>query len=405
LNLIDEIYERILNASNVLKSVVHETPLDKSRTFSHWTGSKVYLKLENLQKTGSFKVRGAYYKIHRLLSTGQVKCVVAVSAGNHAQGVAWAASKAGIRSLIFMPEFAPAAKINATKGYGAEVVLHGRTLEDSYEKAMAMAEKSGYEFIHPFNDMDVIAGQGTIGLEILKQLPKTDAVIVPIGGGGLISGIAIAIKRRKPTVKIFGVEAEGAASMKKSIEIGRIIKLEKVDTIADGIAVKSPGELTFQIVKEYVDDIVTVDDFEISTAIFKLLERAKVVAEPAGAASIAALLSGKIKMENKNVVAVISGGNIDASLLATILEKNLITEGRVIRLLVELPDKPGTLKRALGVIAEARANIIDVSIDRTSPKIRPGRATVLIKAEVQHPSYINEIVNNLKKISYSLSIL
>ncbi len=406
MTLIDEIYGKIIEASKILEGIIHKTPLDGSRTFSSWTNSELYLKLENLQKTGSFKVRGAYYKIHKLISEERkVNCVVAVSAGNHAQGVAWAASTAGISSIIFMPQFAPAAKISATKGYGAKVILYGKTLEDSYEKAMELARKEGYEFIHPFNDVDVIAGQGTIGLEILSQLPEVEAIVVPIGGGGLISGIAIAVKRRKPDVKIYGVEAKRAASMKASIEKGRIVKLRKVDTIADGIAVKSPGEITFKIVSELVDDIVLVDDFEIADAIFKLLERAKVVAEPAGAVSIAALLSGKINVKGKKVVALISGGNIDASLLATILGKGLINEGRIIRLLLELPDKPGTLKKVLGVISEARANILDISIDRVSPQVKPGRAMVLITAEVQDPEYIDEITNNLKKLGYSLSIL
>ena len=304
-----------------------------------------------------------------------------------------------------MPEFAPAAKISATRGYGAKVILYGRTIEDSYAKAIELAEQEDVEFIHPFNDLDVIAGQGTIGVEVLEQLPDAQIVVVPIGGGGLISGIATAIKKRRPDVKVIGVEAKGAASMYKSLKLGRIVKLRKVDTIADGIAIKSPGEYTFQLVKELVDDIVTVDDFEISDAMFKLLERAKVVAEPAGAVSVAALLSGKINVKGKKVVAVVSGGNVDASLLATILEKSLMSEGRVIRMIVELPDKPGTLKKVLGVIAEARANILDVAIDRISPQVKPGKALVLITAEVQDPDYVDEVMSSLKKLGYTLSIL
>jgi len=405
LKLVDEVHQKIVEATEILRGIVHKTPLDKTRTFSMWTGGEVYLKLENLQKTGSFKVRGAYYKIYKLISKGKVKKVVAVSAGNHAQGVAWAASKAKIESIIFMPEFAPAAKISATRGYGAKVILYGRTIDDSYAKAIELAEQEDVEFIHPFNDLDVIAGQGTIGVEILEQLPDAQIVVVPIGGGGLISGIATAIKKRRPDVKVIGVEAKGAASMYESLKLGRIVKLRKVDTIADGIAIKSPGEYTFQLVKELVDDIVTVDDFEISDAMFKLLERAKVVAEPAGAVSAAALLSGKINVKGKKVVAVVSGGNVDASLLATILEKSLMSEGRVIRMIVELPDKPGTLKKVLGVIAEARANILDVAIDRISPQVKPGKALVLITAEVQDPDYVDEVMSSLKKLGYTLSIL
>ena len=405
MKLVDEVHQKIVEATEILRGIVHRTPLDKTRTFSTWTEGEVYLKLENLQKTGSFKVRGAYYKIYKLISKGKVKKVVAVSAGNHAQGVAWAASKAKIESIIFMPEFAPAAKISATRGYGAKVILYGRTIEDSYAKAIELAEQEDVEFIHPFNDLDVIAGQGTIGVEVLEQLPDAQIVVVPIGGGGLISGIATAIKKRRPDVKVIGVEAKGAASMYKSLKLGRIVKLRKVDTIADGIAIKSPGEYTFQLVKELVDDIVTVDDFEISDAMFKLLERAKVVAEPAGAVSVAALLSGKINVKGKKVVAVVSGGNVDASLLATILEKSLMSEGRVIRMIVELQDKPGTLKKVLGVIAEARANILDVAIDRISPQVKPGKALVLITAEVQDPDYVDEVMSSLKKLGYTLSIL
>ncbi len=405
MQLIDEVHQRIVEAANILRGVVHKTPLDKSRTFSSWTGGEVYLKLENLQKTGSFKVRGAYYKITKLISKGRVNKVVAVSAGNHAQGVAWAAARAGIESIIFMPEFAPAAKISATRGYGAKVVLYGKSIEDSYSRAIELASQKDVEFIHPFNDLDVIAGQGTIGIEILQQLPDVDVVVVPIGGGGLISGIAVAMKKQKPSIKVVGVEAEGAASMYKSIERGRIVKIRKTDTIADGIAIKSPGEYTFQLVRNLVDDIVLVNDFEISEAMFKLLERAKVVAEPAGAVAVAALLSGKVDVKGKKVVAVVSGGNVDASLLATILEKSLISEGRIVRIVVELPDKPGTLKKVLGIIAEARANILDVAIDRVSPQIKPGKAMVLITAEVQDPDYVDEVIISLKRLGYTLNIL
>lgn len=405
MKLIEKVYSKILEANKLLTGIVHRTPLDRSRTFSTWTGGQIHLKLENLQKTGSFKVRGAFYKISKLISEHKIEKVVAVSAGNHAQGVAYAASRAGVKAIIFMPEFAPAAKISATKGYGAQVILHGKTLEDSYEKAISLAEKEKAAFIHPFNDLDIIAGQGTIGLEIISQMENPDIIIVPIGGGGLISGIAVAVKKHNPNIKIIGVEAKGAASMYLSLKKKKIVKIRKVDTIADGIAVKSPGEYTFNIVSKLVDDIVIVDDYEISDAIFKLLERAKVVAEPAGAASVAAILSGKIDVENRKVVAVVSGGNIDPSLLSTILEKNLISEGRVLRLIVEMPDKPGTLKTVLGIIAKARANILDIAIDRISPQIKPGSALVLLTVEVQDPGYVSEIIDNLEKIGYKVSTI
>ncbi|MCS7364247.1 MAG: threonine ammonia-lyase [archaeon GB-1867-035] len=405
MELIDEIYRKTLEANKLLTGIIHRTPLDKSRTFSSWTGGEVYLKLENLQKTGSFKVRGAFYKISKLISEHKIEKVVAVSAGNHAQGVAYAASKAGVEAIIFMPEFAPAAKISATKGYGAKVILHGKTLEDSYEKAMTLAKKENAVFIHPFNDIDIIAGQGTIGLEIINQLKNVDIIVVPIGGGGLISGISIAVKKHNPNIKIIGVEAEGAASMYLSLKKKEIVKIKNINTIADGIAIKSPGEYTFNIVSKLVDDIVLVDDYEISDAIFKLLERAKVVAEPAGAVSVAAILSGKIDVEGKRVVAVVSGGNIDPSLLSTILEKNLISEGRVLRLIVEMLDKPGTLKSVLGIIAKARANILDIAIDRISPQIKPGSALVLLTVEVQDPKYVSEIINNLEKRGYKVSTI
>lgn len=405
MNPINEVYNRIIEADKILHGVIHRTPIDKSRTFSSWTGGQVHLKLENLQKTGSFKVRGAYYKISKLVSRQQVKKVVAVSAGNHAQGVAYAASRAGVEAIIFMPEFAPAAKISATKNYGARVILHGKTLEDSYEKALKLTEKEDTAFIHPFNDLDIIAGQGTIGLEIMRQLKDVDVIVIPIGGGGLISGISVAVKKYNPNVKIIGVEVKGAPSMYLSLKNKRIVRIEKVDTIADGIAVKSPGEYTFNIASQLVDDIVLVDDYEICDAVFKLLERAKVVAEPAGAASIAAILSGKVNVKGKKVVAIISGGNIDPSLLSTILEKNLISEGRVQRLIVELIDKPGTLKNVLRIMARARANIIDVTVDRVSPQIKPGNALVLLTIEVQDPKYIAEIIKNLEKRGYKVSTI
>ncbi len=394
------IYERVKEAWSIIRRVAHETPIDKSSTISTLAGGEVYLKLENLQKTGSFKIRGAYYKIWSLLKERKVQVCVAASSGNHAQGVAYAASKLGIRSIIVMPEYTPAAKVAATKGYGAEVVLYGRTYDDAYRKALEICSEVNGAFIHPFDDPLIIAGQGTIGLEILERLKNVDVVLVPVGGGGLISGIAIALKKLRPSVKIYGVQPRGAPAMTLSFKAGRLITVNKCDTIADAVVVKRPGELTFSIISELVDDMILVDENEIVKAMFLLLERCKCVAEPAGALPVAAILGNHVDLKGKKGVALISGGNVDMSLLARIIEKGLALEGREVRIEGVLPDIPGMLKRVLEVLAEARANVISVEHDRMDPSLDPGKAKVTITLEVNDPSLTRELLTKLREIGF-----
>ncbi|MEX2690886.1 MAG: threonine ammonia-lyase [Candidatus Njordarchaeum guaymaensis] len=392
---LDAIYRRIIEAKSLLNGVIHKTPLDRSKTFSQMTSSEVYLKLENLQKTGSFKIRGAYYKIKKLPSDLKEKGIIAASAGNHAQGVAFAASKAGVKSTIIMPEWAPIAKILATKSYGANVVLYGTTFDEAYNKALELAKEQGFTFIHPFDDLDIIAGQGTIGLEILEDLPNPDIIVVPIGGGGLISGISIALRKKlRDHIRIVGVQTKAFPSMIKNQY--SIDKTQKF-TIADGIAVKKPGKYTKEIISKLVDDIITVDDNEIARAIFLLLERAKTVAEGAGAISLAAILSGQIDVKNKKVVAVISGGNIDLTLLTKIINRELVRFRRLVKLKITLPDRPGSLKDVLTTFTSARINIIDIQSERYEPRILPSEAEVTITAEIPEPDLLNEIVKKLRK--------
>ncbi len=368
----------IKEASEILKNVVKITPLEHSRTFSEISGNNIFLKLENLQTTGSFKIRGAYNKIYHLDEESKRKGVVASSAGNHAQGVAYAARLMNVESTIFMPIFTPPSKIVATKNYGAKVILSGETYDEAFKNAIEYTEKNGKTFVHPFNDPYVIAGQGTIGMEIYEQLKNVDAVVVPIGGGGLISGISIALKSLKKDVEIIGVEAEGAQSMKLSVESGKIVPLVNLNTIADGIAVKIPGPLTYEIVKIYVDKLVTVSDEEISRAMYLLLTRGKTVAEPAGAVSLAAILSRKIDMKGKNVVALISGGNVDYGLLGQVMEKGLIEEGMMTKVILTIPDKPGSLKKILSYLSERQINVHDIFVERTAKDIPAGMARIIL---------------------------
>ncbi|MCS7103816.1 MAG: threonine ammonia-lyase, partial [Candidatus Korarchaeum sp.] len=319
-DLAEEIFSRIEEARALLRPVIHETPLMTSRTLSELSGSEVHLKMENLQKTGSFKVRGAYYKMKMI---GNLSGVVAASSGNHAQGVAYSASLLGIKAVIVMPKHTPLFKINATKSYGAQVVLHGETYDDAYIKAKEVSESEGLPFIHPFNDPDVIAGQGTIGIEVQEEIGGCDAVVVPVGGGGLISGIAIAMKTLNPEVKVIGVQPSGAPTGYLSYKQGDLVETQQAYSIADGVVVKRPGDLTLRIMKSFVDDIVLVDDRDVARAIFLLLERVKTVVEGAGALSVAALLSGRLKLEGKRVVCVLSGGNIDPFMLIRIVNRVL----------------------------------------------------------------------------------
>lgn len=355
--------DSIYKASHKLREVVRTTDLIYAPKIR--TDCKVYLKTENLQVTGSFKVRGAYYKISRLSDEEKARGVVACSAGNHAQGVALAAQKNGIKSVICLPDAAPISKIEATRSYGAEICLVNGVYDDAHAKAEQLKEEMGYTFIHPFDDDDVIAGQGTIALELIDQLDKIDAVVVPVGGGGLISGIAFAIKNLHPEIKVYGVQAAGAASMVQSVKDGKIECLSSVSTIADGIQVKEPGENTFRYVNEYVDDVVTVTDDQISSAILALIEQQKLIAEGAGAASVAAVMFDKIPdIKDKNVVCLVSGGNIDVTILSRVIKRGLLTSGRTENLLIELIDKPGQLKMVADIVAEQGANVISVHHER-----------------------------------------
>lgn len=356
--------EKIYKASEVLKEVAGKTDiLPASKIFCD---NHIFLKTENIQSTGSFKVRGAYFKISELTEEEKKRGVIACSAGNHAQGVALAATKHGVKSLICLPEGAPISKIQATKGYGADVCLVKGVYDDAYQKALELKEQYGYTFVHPFDDEDVIAGQGTIALEILEDMPKVDAIVVPIGGGGLISGIAYTIKNLKSKIKVCGVQAEGAPSMYRSIKEGAPITLDEVNTIADGIAVKHPGALTYELTKKYVDDIFTVTEDEIATAIVTLMERKKMVAEGAGAVAVAAAMFNKLPMKGKNVVCIVSGGNIDVNKLSRVITRGLINSGRRCSLTLKLLDKPGQFSEVAKVLAEHGANVISAFHERTS---------------------------------------
>ncbi|WP_296968148.1 threonine ammonia-lyase [uncultured Eubacterium sp.] len=356
--------DKVYKASTVLKEIIRETDLIAAPKLHQ--GCNVYLKTENLQVTGSFKIRGSYFKISQLTEEEKQKGVIACSAGNHAQGVALAATKNGIKSIICLPDGAPISKVEATKRYGAEVCLVKGVYDDAYNKALELKDEKGLTFIHPFNDPDVIAGQGTIGLEILNQLPNADIVVVPIGGGGLISGIAYTIKQLKPNCKVYGVQAAGAPSMEHSIADGEIETLDTVNTIADGIAVKTPGSLTYDLCNEYVDGIVTVSDDEIALAILTLLEQQKLIAEGAGAVPVAAVMNGKIPdIDGKNVVCVVSGGNIDVTILSRVIERGLKMGGRTADIVIALSDKPGQLSGVSQIVAEQGANVVSVNYDST----------------------------------------
>ena len=354
--------DKIFHASLVLKDIIRPTPLAKAYGIA--PECQLYLKPENLQNTGSFKLRGSGYMISQLSDAEKARGVIACSAGNHAQGVALAASKYGIRSLICLPDTAPISKIEATKAYGAEICLVEGCYDDAYNKALELKEEHGYTFVHPFDDENVIAGQGTIGLEILNAMDDLDAVIVPIGGGGLISGVAYAIKAMRPSVKVYGVQAAGAPSMYQAVNTGRMEALNHVSTIADGIAVKKPGEITFQMVQNYVDDIALVTEDEISSAILALIEKQKMIAEGAGAVSVAAAMFNKFPIQGKKVVSLISGGNIDVTSLSRVIERGLMKSGRLATVLIELADKPGQLKEVSRIIADCGGNVTGVHYER-----------------------------------------
>lgn len=392
--------DKIYHASYILRNVIRRTDLIQAPKIVQ--NCQLYLKPENLQITGSFKVRGSYYKISQLTEEEKLRGVIACSAGNHAQGVALAATKNGISSLICLPKGAPISKVEATRNYGADICLVEGVYDDAYAKAIQLRDEKGYTFIHPFDDEDVIAGQGTIGLELLEQLPDLDAVIVPIGGGGLISGVAFAIKTLNPNIKVYGVQATGAPSMFNSIANARRERLANVSTIADGIAVKEPGNHTFEYCKQFVDEIVTVNDDEISTAILSLMEHQKLVAEGAGAVSVAAAMFGKIPIEGKKVVCLVSGGNIDVTILSRIVTRGMLKTGRQCSLNIELMDKPGQLTNVTNILANLGANVISVLHDRSSSNTDINGCLLHITLETRDAEHIAEIKQTLEKSGYKL---
>ena len=393
--------DKIYHAAFVLKNVVRETELIPAPKIN--PGCKnVYLKTENLQLTGSFKVRGAGYMISQLSEEEKSRGVIACSAGNHAQGVALAAAKYGIPAIICLPEGAPISKVEATKSYGAEVVMVKGVYDDAYKHALELRDKMGYTFVHPFDDENVIAGQGTIGLELLNQRNDLDAVVVPIGGGGLISGVAYAIKHLAPHIKVYGVQAAGAPSMMNSVKEGKIGRLKSVSTIADGIAVKEPGQNTFRFCSEYVDDIVTVTEDEISSAILAMVEQHKTIAEGAGAVAVAAVMFDKLPLKGKNVACVVSGGNIDVTILSRVMERGLLKSGRRCNLCIELMDKPGQLRDVSEIIAALGGNVVSVHHERASETTDINGCFLRIVLETKNYEHIQSITKALTDAGFHL---
>ncbi len=395
--------DKVYHANYVLKDVVRETDIIYSSALSEKSGCEVYLKTENLQVTGSFKVRGAYYKISQLSEEEKSHGVVACSAGNHAQGVALASKKFGIKSVICMPDGAPISKVEATKSYGAEVVLVPGVYDDAHNYSEKLREEKGYTFIHPFDDDDVIAGQATIGLEIINQFKDVDAIVVPIGGGGLISGVAFAVKSLNPKIKVYGVQAAGAPSMIQSLEHNKIEMLPSVSTIADGIAVKEPGVHTFELCRKYVDGVVSVTDDQVSAAILALIEKQKMIAEGAGAVSLAAVMFGKIPdIKGKKVVCLISGGNIDVTILSRVINRGLLMSGRTTTLTVELMDKPGQLVAVSAIIAGCGGNVIGVLHERSNEGSDVNGCYLRLTIETRDFAHIKEIEDKLKSNGFKL---
>ena len=395
--------DKVYHANYVLKDVVRRTDIIYSSTLSEIGGCEVYLKTENLQVTGSFKVRGAYYKISQLSEEEKSHGVIACSAGNHAQGVALASKKFGIKSVICMPDGAPISKVEATKSYGAEVVLVPGVYDDAHNYSEKLREEKGYTFIHPFDDEDVIAGQATIGLEIIEQLKDVDAIVVPVGGGGLISGVAFAIKSLNPAIKVYGVQAAGAPSMIKSLADGKIKTLESVSTIADGIAVKEPGVHTFELCRKYVDGVVSVTDDQVSAAILALIEKQKMIAEGAGAVTLAAVMLGKIPgIAGKKVVCLISGGNIDVTILSRVINRGLLMSGRTTTMTVELLDKPGQLVAVSAIIAGCGGNVIGVLHERSNEGSDVNGCYLRLNIETRDFAHIKEIEEALKSHGFKL---
>jgi threonine dehydratase len=394
--------EKVKDAWDRMREVIHLTPLDYSHTFSRLTGASLYVKLENMQKTGSFKIRGAFNKISTLSGKEKSMGVIAASAGNHAQGVAYAASRLGIKATIVMPEGSPITKIMASRGYGAQVILAGKDYDQSYKRAREIQESTGATYIHGFDDPYVIMGQGTIGLEILEQLPRADAVVVPAGGGGLLSGIALVVKALKPEIKVFGVQSAGAPAIHHYFKTGAKDGLCALGTLADGINVGCPGEITLDLIGKYVDDMVLVDDEEISRAILMLLERTKVVSEGAGAAALAAVLHGRLNIDGLNTVILVSGGNIDVNILSTIIERGLAKSGRRLVIRTIIPDMPGSLQKIVSLVADQQVNIISILHDRARLGVPIKKAGVEFVLETMNWDHIESVLAALKAAGYEI---
>ena len=384
-----------------IRHSIYLSPCARSEAFSQTTANQVYLKLDNLQRTGAFKERGALNKLLLLSEKERARGVIAASAGNHGQGVAYHAGKLGIRAQICMPLTTPLIKVSSTRAFGAEVVLHGANYDEAYEEALRRSQAEGFTFVHAFDDDAVIAGQGTIGLELVEQHPDLQAVIVPIGGGGLIGGIGCAVKESNPKVQVFGVQASRLPSMKVAVAEGMPVTLNAASTIADGIAVRRAGERTLPMVQKYVDDIVTVEEEEIANAILLLLEREKTLAEGAGAAAVAALVNRKLPFVEKKVAVLVCGGNIDVTLLSRIIERGLVKDGRLVRLRVHLPDYPGALHRLTSILAQHRANIVETDYDRAYHGVNLGETAIEITMETRGPDHIAEIISALGAAGYS----
>lgn len=390
----------IFNAAAVLKGVARKTSIIPAPKINPKVS--VYLKTENLQLTGSFKLRGAYYKISQLSDEEKARGVIACSAGNHAQGVALGATHNGIKSLICLPAGAPISKIEATKGYGAEVCLVPGVYDDAYARALELQKEHGYSFVHPFDDPKVIAGQGTIGLEILEQMPDVEAVVVPIGGGGLISGVAYAVKTLRPDVKVYGVQSTGAPSMAASLKEGKLCHLNDVSTIADGIAVKEPGVNTFDMCSRYVDEVVTVSDDEIAAAILALIEQQKLIAEGAGAVAVAAVMFDKLPVEGKKTVCLVSGGNIDVNTLSRVITRGLAKSGRNYTFIIDLADKPGQLSGVCRAIGDNGGNIISVTHERINTSTNINGCTIRVEVETRDPEHIEVLRHALADGGYNV---
>jgi len=387
--------EEVYQAAEKLQKVIKKTELIESPFFSNECNNRVFIKPDNLQVTGAFKIRGAYNKLSKLSDVEKKRGVIAASAGNHAQGIGYAAQLLGVKATLVMPATTPIIKVEATKNYGVDVVLHGDSYDEAYKKSRELEEQHQYVFVHPFDDLDVIMGQGTLALEIIKELEDVDEVLIPIGGGGLISGMAFVIKMLKPSIRVIGVEPEGACCIKESLVQNKVVELATVDTMADGTAVKKPGELTFQFIKEFVDEVVTVSEFEILEAILLLMEKHKLIVEGAGALSLAGLK--KIHSIGKKVVCVVSGGNIDISTISAIINRALVSRGRLFCFTVNLPDKPGELLHVANILSELKANVIKLDHNQSKVMDRFKQVQLEVTVETNGTHHVDEIVAEFQR--------